>query len=136
MKTNSAFTLLLFFLFLFSCDSNKNTSSFELDPVAEKEIDALIKKMSVEEKVGQTCQITLDAILQKDVANVLIEPHQIDLKKLEEAIDIYKVGSILNVSNHTFTLENWNSGKSHEFWLKDSNHLWGRCYSWGNIHTK
>ena len=103
MKTNSVFTLLLFILFLFSCDNNKSTGSFELDPVAEKEIDALIKKMSLEEKIGQTCQITLDAILQKDAANVLIEPHQIDLKKLEEAIDIYKVGSILNVSNHTFT---------------------------------
>ena len=65
MKTNSAFTLFLLILFLFSCDNNKSTTSFELDSVAEKEIDALIKKMSVKEKIGQTCQITLDAILKK-----------------------------------------------------------------------
>ena len=64
--------------------------------------------MSLEEKVGQTCQITLDAILQKDSDNKLIEPHQIDLEKLDEAINKYKVGSVLNVSNHTFTLEKWN----------------------------
>ena len=54
--------------------------------------DSLQQKIALKE-------ITLDAILQKDAANVLIEPHQIDLKKLDEAIDIYKVGSILNVSN-------------------------------------
>ena len=53
MKTNSVFTFLLFFLFLFSCNNNTYTNSFELDPTAEKKIDALIKKMSVEEKVGQ-----------------------------------------------------------------------------------
>ena len=44
----------------------------------------------------------------KDSDNKLIEPHQIDLEKLEEAINKYKVGSVLNVSNHTFTLEKWN----------------------------
>jgi beta-glucosidase len=109
MKTNSVFPFLLLFLLSISCKDAPKKTSFELDPFAEKEIDALIKKMSVEEKIGQTCQITLDAILQKDSENVLIEPHQIDLNKLEEAIETYNVGSILNVSNHTFTLENWNS---------------------------
>ena len=82
--------------------------SFSLIEEDEKKIDLLIKNMSVEEKVGQTCQITLDAILQKDSSNKLIEPHQIDLKKLDEAINKYKVGSVLNVSNHTFTLSTWN----------------------------
>ena len=36
--------------------------------------------MTPEEKVGQTCQITLDAILLKDSLKKLIEPHQIDSK--------------------------------------------------------
>ena len=103
------YTPVLLFVFLFAACSGKQTNlSFELNPEHERKIDALISQMSLEEKVGQTCQITLDAILQKDSDNKLIEPHQIDLDKLDEAINKYKVGSILNVSNHTFTLEKWN----------------------------
>ena len=103
------YTPVLLFVFLFAACSGKQTNlSFELNPEHERKIDALISQMSLEEKVGQTCQITLDAILQKDSDNKLIEPHQIDLDKLNEAINKYKVGSILNVSNHTFTLEKWN----------------------------
>ena len=73
----------------------------------EKRIDDLISKMTLEEKVGQTCQITLDAVLQKDSNGKLIDPHTIDDVKLSEAIHKYKVGSILNVSNRTFTLDDW-----------------------------
>lgn len=65
--------------------------------------------MTIEEKVGQTCQITLDAILKKDSLGVLLEPHQIDQEKLDQAILEYNIGSVLNVSNHTFSLEKWHS---------------------------
>ncbi|MBT5354119.1 MAG: beta-glucosidase, partial [Flavobacteriales bacterium] len=54
-------------------------------------------------------QITLDAILKKDSSGVLLEPHQIDQKKLDQAILEYNIGSVLNVSNHTFSLETWHS---------------------------
>ena len=95
---------------VFSSCTNKQATppSFYIDKQEEKKIDVLLSKMTIEEKVGQTCQITLDAILQKDESNKLIEPHQIDLKKLDEAINKFKVGSVLNVSNHTFTLNKWN----------------------------
>ena len=105
---NIILPLVSFVLFLSSCAVEPSNNSFSLIEEDEKKISALLSKMSVEEKVGQTCQITLDAILQKDESNKLIEPHQIDLEKLDEAINKYKVGSILNVSNHTFTLEKWN----------------------------
>ncbi len=105
---NIILPLVSFVLFLSSCAVEPSNNSFSLIKEDEKKISALLNKMSVEEKVGQTCQITLDAILQKDESNKLVEPHQIDLEKLDEAINKYKVGSILNVSNHTFTLEKWN----------------------------
>ena len=105
---NIILPLVSFVLFLSSCAVEPSNNSFSLINEDEKKISALLDKMSVEEKVGQTCQITLDAILQKDESNKLTEPHQIDLEKLDEAINKYKVGSILNVSNHTFTLEKWN----------------------------
>ena len=92
-----------------SNDSIKNPPSFVLNSEYEKKIDYLIENLSIEEKVGQTCQITLDAILKKDSLGVLIEPHQIDQEKLNQAIFEYKIGSVLNVSNHTFSLQTWHS---------------------------
>jgi len=63
---------------LFSCNSNNSIKSNKLDPKIEDSITTIISKMSIEEKVGQTCQITLDAILLKDSTNTLVKPHQID----------------------------------------------------------
>ncbi|MFK8037416.1 MAG: glycoside hydrolase family 3 N-terminal domain-containing protein [Crocinitomicaceae bacterium] len=82
---------------------NRFTSSDKI----EKKIDKLISKMSVTEKVGQTCQITLDAILAVDKNNKPLEPLKIDEVKLAEALDKYKVGSMLNVSSHTLSLDEW-----------------------------
>lgn len=106
--------LVISLLCFFSCqnDSIQNdliSSSLLLDSKTEDSINNLIDKMSIKEKVGQTCQITLDAILKKDTLGVLLEPHEIDQKKLNIALIDYNVGSILNVSNHTFSLEKWNN---------------------------
>ena len=107
---NKFLYLILSTLLLFSCASEEKDSikSFPLDLKIENSIDSIINKMSIKEKVGQTCQITLDAVLKKDSSAKLIEPHQIDFDKLNQAILEYNVGSILNVSNHTFSLKKWN----------------------------
>ena len=104
--------LIFLTLFIFkniSNDSIKPPSSFLFNSEHDKKIENLIDKMSIEEKVGQTCQITLDAILKKDALSVLLEPHQIDQDKLNQAILEYNIGSILNVSNYTFSLEKWHT---------------------------
>ena len=103
------FSLFIVAIVLFSCNSNNSVKSNKLDPKIENSITTILRKMSIEEKVGQTCQITLDAILLKDSTNTLVEPHQIDHNKLNKAIIDYNVGSILNVSNHTFSIKKWNS---------------------------
>jgi beta-glucosidase len=96
-------------LCFFSCQNDSTSSSLLLDSKTEDSINNLIAKMTIEEKVGQTCQITLDAILKKDTLGVLLEPHEIDQEKLNIALINYNVGSILNVSNHTFSLKKWQS---------------------------
>ncbi|HSZ71054.1 MAG TPA: glycoside hydrolase family 3 N-terminal domain-containing protein [Cytophagaceae bacterium] len=100
--------ILLFTLgvFLFqSCQPAKEKTILEgLDPATEKRIDDLIARMSVEEKVGQMTQITL-SVLAKDssgASETLLDP-----KKLEVAIQKYKVGSILNVVQSTLTRDKW-----------------------------
>ena len=73
------------------------------------DIETLIAQMSIEEKVGQTCQITLDAIHKTDPKGQALVPAQIDQAKLKEALETYHVGSILNVGAHALTREEWKS---------------------------
>ncbi len=87
-------------LLVFSCADLKETN--------ETRIDNLLNKMSLEEKVGQTCQITLDVILDRDEKGNALVPASVNEKLLNEAIDTYKIGSILNVGSHTLSLVEWN----------------------------
>lgn len=108
MKSIQFIHFFSFILLIFSCkNSNENIKPNSFFSANEEKITSIINKMSIEEKVGQTCQITLESILSMDSEGKLIEPHQIDTNKLKIAIEDYKVGSFLNVSNHTFTLEKW-----------------------------
>ena len=74
----------------------------------ETEINRIVSSMSLEEKVGQTCQVTLD-VVTKFEGNTAVAPAVVDEEKLKEALIDYKVGSILNVGSHTLSKEEWNS---------------------------
>ncbi len=65
-------------------------------------IEALLKKMTLEEKVGQMTQLEIGQITKAGDSKV-----EIDAAKLEKAIIEYKVGSILNVPGHALSVENW-----------------------------
>lgn len=67
-----------------------------------REIERLIRQMTVEEKVGQMTQLTIDMVTKGDDQSV-----EIDQEKLEKAIVKYGVGSILNVNNQAITLDHW-----------------------------
>jgi beta-glucosidase len=72
----------------------------------DKKVDALLAKMTIDEKIGQMTQVTLDVVLQ--TANgAATQPVQIDANKIKEALEKYHVGSILNVSGPAFTREHW-----------------------------
>jgi beta-glucosidase len=76
-------------------------------PEIEAKIDADLAAMSLQEKVGQTCQITLDVLLKRDAEGNVIEPIRVDPEKVKEAMGKYGVGSVLNVGWHTLSLEEW-----------------------------
>jgi beta-glucosidase len=106
---------ILFSNLIYSQDFNKN-----LDLTTEKQITEIMAKMSKEEKIGQTCQITLDAILKTDINGLNLYPYVLDEQKLNDAFIKYKVGSVLNVSSHTLTLDEWRNILSgiHRFYKK------------------
>lgn len=113
MRQNNYFNSIIigvlpFFLLLSSSTFSQNFNQ-GLNQGIETKITELLSKMSLEEKIGQTCQITLDALLKSDEKGATLYPHQIDADKLKEAIENYKIGSVLNVSSHTLSLEEWKS---------------------------
>ena len=72
----------------------------------DRQVNALLAKMTIEEKVGQMTQINLDLICNGEIFK-LVEPHQINTAKLNKALLDYKVGSILNCGGHSYTREHW-----------------------------
>lgn len=76
--------------------------------ILEKRVNALLKQMTLEEKVGQMCQLTLNSIGEGPDIFTSVEPYRVDNNRIKRAIVDYKVGSILNTSNNrALSLEQW-----------------------------
>ncbi|MFS8086626.1 MAG: glycoside hydrolase family 3 protein, partial [Acidobacteriota bacterium] len=67
-----------------------------------QKIEALLKRMTLEEKVGQMTQLAIGMITKGQDQNIQIDP-----AKLDKAIVRYGVGSILNVSDQALTADKW-----------------------------
>lgn len=67
------------------------------DGKIEQQIETLLKKMTLDEKVGQMCELTID-LLQDRKADPA-KGFQLSEAMLDSVIGKYKVGSILNVPN-------------------------------------
>ena len=67
-----------------------------------QKIEALLKRMTLEEKVGQMTQLAI-GMISKGQDQVI----QIDPAKLDKAIVQYGVGSILNVHEQALTVDKW-----------------------------
>ncbi len=65
-------------------------------------IEAMLKKMTLEEKAGQMTQLEIGQITSGGDSNI-----NIDAAKLEKAVVQYKVGSILNVNGHALSVDKW-----------------------------
>jgi beta-glucosidase len=71
----------------------------------EQRVEALLKRMSIEEKVGQMTQVAIDVVLKKHAPDAA--RHEIDPARLDDAVLRHHVGSILNVAGRAYTVENW-----------------------------
>ncbi|MCG8389240.1 MAG: glycoside hydrolase family 3 C-terminal domain-containing protein [Cytophagales bacterium] len=69
----------------------------------DTEVQELLEKMTLEEKIGQMTQVTIDLILKEDKTD------EIDEEKLRYTVLEKKVGSILNVKGHAYTLDTWHA---------------------------
>ena len=91
-------------------------SKAQNDKETWKKACKIASKLSTEEKIAQTCQLTLDALLKLNNKGQVITPIELDEEKVNELIQKAKIGSVLNVSTHTLTLEQWHTilNKLHE----------------------
>ena len=81
------------------------TPAIPQDPAVEQQIAQLLSKMSLEEKVGQMCELTLGTIKdndRSDLTHTYLNQHSLD-----SIISNYKVGSFLNVADLAMTPEQW-----------------------------
>jgi beta-glucosidase len=67
-----------------------------------QKIEALLKRMTLEEKVGQMTQLAIGMISTGRDQTIQIDP-----AKLDKAMVRYGVGSILNVSEQALTVDRW-----------------------------
>ncbi|MBC7653408.1 MAG: glycoside hydrolase family 3 C-terminal domain-containing protein [Oligoflexus sp.] len=68
----------------------------------------LLSKMTLEEKVGQMAQVTVDVITKGKDRFSSFEPVELDPKEMDDVFNKYKVGSILNTANNRArTTQEW-----------------------------
>jgi len=88
-----------------SCNQTQKEQATENEFSAKA--DSVLAQMTLEEKVGQMCQITLGVVIKDGVDGAQNEPVQIDTTKLKLALGKYKVGSILNTVNSRARPAKW-----------------------------
>ena len=118
-----------------ACAERQPVPAIPSDPEIEGKIEKLLKGMTLEEKIGQMCELTIGAVTDKN-------DNKLSEALLDTVIGKYKVGSLLNIpfgvsqkkgsirrSDHTDSKEifgrNW-----------DSMYLWFGSDSRGFIYTR
>lgn len=84
------------------CSSAQKSVS-KADAAIEAKVRRMVAKMTLEEKVGQMTQLTLEAFAQSDKDGHLT----LDPEKLRNGIVNHHIGSILNCGGQARTPENW-----------------------------
>jgi len=72
----------------------------------QQKAEALLKKMTLEEKVGQMTQVTIAVIAKGGWGD---RDGNIDPEALKKAVIDHHIGSVLNVNAHGFTVDKWQS---------------------------
>ncbi|HJA57654.1 MAG TPA: glycoside hydrolase family 3 C-terminal domain-containing protein [Candidatus Bacteroides intestinigallinarum] len=100
--------IVLTFLLVSCKQEKKSASAIAGDKTLEKKVELTLKKMSLEEKIGQMTQLTLDVVTKGESIYHTEFPLRLDEAMVDTVLRKYKVGSILNTpSNTPLTIEEW-----------------------------
>lgn len=79
-------------IILASCGAGQTSSAIPEDKAVENKVESVLKKMTLEEKVGQMIQLTAGAFCTDDL---------VDTAKVRHLVKEYKIGSFLNTFGPT-----------------------------------
>lgn len=138
MKRKTFGIILILLVFSVSCtQTTKDSASSIKDPEVERKIAELVRSMTLEEKVGQMTQITLDVLLKGKDYKSSYEPLQFDSAMMYKAFVKYQVGSVLNTANNRArNTREWNTIICHiqDYALENSKHRIPVIYGLDMIH--
>jgi len=97
----------LFIIAIFALGVLNSSAQVKPKNNIDQKVNSLLAKMTLEEKVGQMTNLTVDVISKTDASGKIIEPHEIDEQKLEERILKYHIGSFQNVAGHAYDRKHW-----------------------------
>ena len=94
------------FLFAFTLTATLSLSKLnaqqKIDPAIESKVDALLKQMTLEEKVGQMAQVSIESLGSSKGEQFSFSD------KMKDAVVNYKLGSILNSPGPLQSASDWN----------------------------
>lgn len=99
---NSIFVKISFLVSGIIIFSSAGDAQQKINPAIEKKVDVLLKKMTLEEKVGQMAQVSIESLGSSNGQTFSFSD------KLNDAIVNYKIGSILNSPGPLQTVQDWN----------------------------
>jgi beta-glucosidase len=74
----------------------------KIDPAIESKVDALLKQMTLEEKVGQMAQVSIESLGSSKGQQFSFSD------KMKDAVVNYKIGSVLNTPGPLQSASDWN----------------------------
>jgi beta-glucosidase len=82
--------------------STRTNAQQKIDPSIESKVDALLKQMTLEEKIGQMAQVSIESVGS-------VKGQQFSFsEKMKDAVINYKVGSLLNTPGALQSASDWN----------------------------
>ena len=101
---------------LAGCSKQSGSSPIAADEQIEQRIEQTLGKMSLEEKIGQMVELSIDVL-----GTGTGDAFQLDEQKLQEAIGTYKVGSVLNSPGVAVSPQRWREiiGRIQEVSMKE-----------------
>ena len=92
-KLSLSFALIGFILNVYA-----QTPAIQRDEKIEQQIQTLLKKMTLEEKIGQMCELTIDVIQKHPKAFDGVDPQKLTLSELKKTLKKYKLENEFKLS--------------------------------------
>ena len=85
------------------CTAATVTPAIAPDPAIEAEVERIVSGMSLDDKIGQMCEIEIGTITKDENGSPVLDP-----QKVETAFSQYRVGSVLNTAQgHAQDRDTW-----------------------------